>query len=318
MSNPKMTKCKVCGSDIAKNAKVCPNCGAKNKKPIYQRPWFIILAILVVFGMFGTCGGSGKSSSGSTSANSTKPSESSNTGTVTEKTPEPTPEPVEYTVVSISQMKEELESNALKAKETYKGQYIEITGTLINIDASGKYIDLGAGDPYEINGIQCYIKSDEQKAQVAEMKTGDTVTLRGKCKDVGELMGYSLDIDSIDGFEATEKVAAETVDGYITVTADQLSDELKANALGAKQTYEGNMVAVSGRLSNIDASGKYINVSPVNDPYSFTFIQCYVKSEEIKSAIMDLSIDETITVKGKCTSVGEVMGYSIDIESIER
>ena len=27
----KMTKCKTCGADIAKNAKSCPSCGAKNK-----------------------------------------------------------------------------------------------------------------------------------------------------------------------------------------------------------------------------------------------------------------------------------------------
>lgn len=27
----KMTKCKTCGADIAKSAKVCPACGAKQK-----------------------------------------------------------------------------------------------------------------------------------------------------------------------------------------------------------------------------------------------------------------------------------------------
>ena len=30
------------------------------------------------------------------------------------------------------------------------------------------------------------------------MTVGDIVTLRGKCKDVGEIMGYALDIDSIN------------------------------------------------------------------------------------------------------------------------
>lgn len=39
----KMTKCKTCGADIAKSAKVCPACGAKQKKHIALG---IILAII--------------------------------------------------------------------------------------------------------------------------------------------------------------------------------------------------------------------------------------------------------------------------------
>ena len=36
----KMKKCDTCGAEIAENAKRCPACGAKNKKPIYKRVWF--------------------------------------------------------------------------------------------------------------------------------------------------------------------------------------------------------------------------------------------------------------------------------------
>lgn len=45
-----MVKCKVCGNDIAENAKVCPQCGAKNKKPIYKKWWFwgIIVFIIII------------------------------------------------------------------------------------------------------------------------------------------------------------------------------------------------------------------------------------------------------------------------------
>lgn len=44
----KMTQCKTCSKEIASNAKICPSCGAKNKKPIYKRPWFIIIAFFVI------------------------------------------------------------------------------------------------------------------------------------------------------------------------------------------------------------------------------------------------------------------------------
>ena len=51
----KMKKCKACSKEIATNAKSCPECGAKNKKPIYKRAWFWAVAVIVVVG---TSGGS--------------------------------------------------------------------------------------------------------------------------------------------------------------------------------------------------------------------------------------------------------------------
>lgn len=45
--NKKLVKCKTCNQFIARSAKICPSCGAKNKKPILKRWWFWVLAILV-------------------------------------------------------------------------------------------------------------------------------------------------------------------------------------------------------------------------------------------------------------------------------
>lgn len=44
----KMTNCKSCGKEIAKSAKTCPHCGAKNKKPFYKAVWFWIIILTVV------------------------------------------------------------------------------------------------------------------------------------------------------------------------------------------------------------------------------------------------------------------------------
>lgn len=51
--NPKMVMCRNCNTEISANAKRCPACGAKNKKPFYLRGGFILLVILVVFGAAG-------------------------------------------------------------------------------------------------------------------------------------------------------------------------------------------------------------------------------------------------------------------------
>ena len=44
----KMTECKTCGNQIATNAKACPNCGAKIKKPIYKKWWFWFLIVVIL------------------------------------------------------------------------------------------------------------------------------------------------------------------------------------------------------------------------------------------------------------------------------
>ncbi len=49
----KMKNCSTCNAEIASSAKTCPNCGAKNKKPIYKRWWFILIVVLSAFGSLG-------------------------------------------------------------------------------------------------------------------------------------------------------------------------------------------------------------------------------------------------------------------------
>lgn len=49
-----MKNCKACGAEIAKSAKVCPKCGAKQKK---HRFLWIVLAVVVLLGILGAIGG---------------------------------------------------------------------------------------------------------------------------------------------------------------------------------------------------------------------------------------------------------------------
>lgn len=44
----KMVNCKSCGKEIASNAKICPGCGAKNKKPFYKAVWFWVIVVIIV------------------------------------------------------------------------------------------------------------------------------------------------------------------------------------------------------------------------------------------------------------------------------
>jgi RNA polymerase subunit RPABC4/transcription elongation factor Spt4 len=55
----KMIKCKVCGADIASNSKSCPNCGAKNKKPVYKKWWFWLIIVVLLICIISSAGNSG-------------------------------------------------------------------------------------------------------------------------------------------------------------------------------------------------------------------------------------------------------------------
>ncbi len=186
----KMATCKHCGAEIASNAKNCPQCGGKNKKPLYKRPWFIIVVLLVVVSVIGSIGGNSNESTGST----TEVTSSENTNTKSEST---APD-ITYTPYNVSELMNDLNNNPLQASEKYKNQYVELTGRLGVIDSSGDYISIySIEDEFDFTGVQCYIKSDDQKSAVMNMSIGNTLIVKGKIKDVGEVLGYSLDIDEI-------------------------------------------------------------------------------------------------------------------------
>ena len=170
--------CKHCQTEIPKKAKVCPNC-RKKQGGIFK--WIVVVVVAIAL-ISSFTGGDDETKKTSSSAETNKKEE----------------QVIEYTACTVGEMMDMLENNALKAETTYKDKYVEVTGRLSTIDSDGKYISLlPVDDEWAIIGVQCYIKTDEQKSHVAEMSTGDTITVRGKITQIGEVLGYSLNIDSI-------------------------------------------------------------------------------------------------------------------------
>lgn len=89
----------------------------------------------------------------------------------------------------------------MKAQSDFKDQYVEIEGYLDVVDSDGKYIGVGAAPNdynYILQNVQCYIKDDTQKQQIMEIGTESPITVRGKIISVGEVLGFSMNIDSIN------------------------------------------------------------------------------------------------------------------------
>ena len=181
MSN-KLTNCTSCGAEIATSAKTCPQCGAKVKHPVTKKWWFWVLIVIVAAGIIGGA------SSGSGNGGDTKQ-------------PSDTEQPISYTHYDVTELFDALSTNAMKAQSDFKDQYVEIEGYLSVIDSDGKYIGVGASPDdyaYFLQNIQCYLKTDEQKQQIMGIDSGSHITVRGKITSVGEVLGYSMNIDSIN------------------------------------------------------------------------------------------------------------------------
>lgn len=105
---------------------------------------------------------------------------------------------------------------------------------------------------------------------------------------------------------------------YIKCTATELFDLLENNAMKAKSIYKNAYVEISGYVDDIDASGKYITIGARSDNYEYFLdsIQCYIKDDATREKVMDLSKDSYVTIRGQIISVGEFLGYSLNIESI--
>ena len=96
-------------------------------------------------------------------------------------------------------MLQELENNAAAAQKKYKGQYLKVSGKLGIIDSDGDSISIVA-DNFFFADIHCTIdKHDKaQESYVLNLSKGQWVTAYGKITDVGETLGYWMDVDKFE------------------------------------------------------------------------------------------------------------------------
>ena len=146
----------------------------------------VCIASFVILGVINSDSSSSNSSSYSSSA-------TSNSKQVQES-------PKNYAEANIDVLLNDVKSNAAKANKNYKGKYVKIVGGVVkNIESNARYINIEGSDPYSILiNVQCYPKNDSVKNAMLELSVGQFVTVYGKITDVGEIMGYSLDLEKIE------------------------------------------------------------------------------------------------------------------------
>lgn len=182
--NKKTKQCKYCKQEIDAKAKICPHC-RKKQKPGGCLIAILVVVVIVVIAIAGSAMSGGEKTNTAASTNNTN-----STSTAQQE--------ITYTAYSVSELMNDLNTNAMNASDKYKDQYVELTGKLNVIDSSGKYISIiPTDDEYAIIGVTCYFQSEDQKNAVKSAAIGDTLVVKGKITDVGEVLGYYLNIDEV-------------------------------------------------------------------------------------------------------------------------
>lgn len=158
MAKRKMTTCKTCGAEIAKSAKSCPHCGAKNKKPIFKRWWFWVVVIVFL----ATIGNTGKRDKQKNVASNGRNSSQSVSNVETGKpaqtvAPEPAKAETEATQTEVPVTEETVPTNdgedidpdfkaAMDAYEAFYAEYCELlkkyTANPTDLSLLVKYADM--------------------------------------------------------------------------------------------------------------------------------------------------------------------------------
>ena len=99
------------------------------------------------------------------------------------------------------------------------------------------------------------------------------------------------------------------------VTADQLFAALDENPLKAADTYLGTRIRVEGTLSNIDAQGKYFSIKGLDKAFRFDSIRLDIGPEH-RASVVDFTLGQTVASTGVVKGVGEVRGFTIEVETI--
>ena len=161
----KLTVCKTCGEKIAKSARVCPHCGAKQHQGVLAFGYALltISLILLFYGIFVAI-------------------DNHNAPVAQDGNISGSPEQPEIINVSASHLMSAYEANTVQADELYKNKIVAVNGTVQDITQ-----DMVSKDPCvllesgnALYPVQCFFSESESES-VSQLSDGDEINIIGKC-----------------------------------------------------------------------------------------------------------------------------------------
>lgn len=200
-----MIICKHCGQPISDKSKTCPFCGGNVKVPFYDKTWFHILLVLIIFTgidyvirnpdpepiVYRTPIVESADASSQSAVDPVEEIEKQETTTKSEED--------KYSNENIGDMIALVDNYPMQA-EDYEGQYIRVSGYLRNVDSDGKYFTIAEDDESFViaNTIQWNMKKSSDVYEfIKNASIGTYITVEGKITDVGEIMYYLGKADNV-------------------------------------------------------------------------------------------------------------------------
>lgn len=200
-----MIICKHCGQPISDKSKTCPFCRGNVKIPFYDKTWFHILLVLIIFAgidyvirnpdpeptVYHTPIVESADASSQSAVDPVEEIEEQETATKSEED--------KYSNENIGDMIALVDNYPMQA-EDYEGQYIRVSGYLRNVDSDGKYFTIAEDDDSFViaNTIQWNMKKSSDVYEfIKNASIGTYITVEGKITDVGEIMYYLGKADNV-------------------------------------------------------------------------------------------------------------------------
>lgn len=125
---------------------------------------------------------------------------------------------------------------------------------------------------------------------------------------------FAIGFAASDDSDSSNVVSEEVPTSMESVTAEQMLSDLEQNPMRAQKLYSDKWFEIVGTLGNMDSEGKYFSLE--GPDFSLISVQCQIprdKKEEFTNKLINMSKGARISVKGKVTDMGEVMGYKVAI-----
>ena len=221
-------KCENCGAELKPTDKFCRNCGKIVKNTSSEATLItvsvaLIVGFIVMFGLFSTNKSSDKNNYNASRQEQMKAEEQDRAKKIAEeqekarKAAEAERQKQEQILIQNDEMRfynqqvndgyyfiqvsadalmNELKSNAARASNKFKGKYVKITdGKIGRIDSDGDYFSLDSVSNSSIfSDVSCYARTPNSRQEVLKLNKGTPATIYGKITDVGDILGYKLNI----------------------------------------------------------------------------------------------------------------------------
>lgn len=266
----KIKNCKTCNAQIAANAKTCPYCGAKNKKPFFKKPIFWIF-IVIFIGLIALLFGGGDKE-----IDYSKP---------------------DITVTS-DEIMNDYSSNTVTADEKYRNKTVEVSGQISTISEYTIRLSGDEDDNWLTNVVISLAPGQDD--MIRRLAKDAKLTVVGVCKSTD--MFSDIKIENAKIIEEKTELSSGTVQNNntddnspVNTDIDTFMNDYSSNSVAADDKYKGRTVVLTGcKVYSVEDG--YVQLEG-NDEWSLDFVNAYYNDKE---SIKELKKDDVVTVTGVC------------------